>query len=96
MRGGSALGRWRHAERKETRKSQKSFLGGRIGQALDFYVLVRDNGIDTREVSMATKKPKPKYRSAITGRYVSKKYAEKHPKTTVREIDRPRKKTKKK
>jgi len=26
-----------------------------------------------------------KYRSAITGRFVSEKYAKKHPKTTIRE-----------
>ncbi|MFA5229239.1 MAG: multidrug transporter [Candidatus Paceibacterota bacterium] len=29
-----------------------------------------------------------RYRSAETGRYVSKKYAEKHPRTTVRETDK--------
>jgi hypothetical protein len=32
-----------------------------------------------------------KARSAITGRYVSKAYAKKHPKTTVVERDKPRK-----
>ena len=37
-------------------------------------------------------KKKRKYRSAITGRYVTEKYAKKHPKTTVKETDRPRKK----
>ena len=30
------------------------------------------------------KKVKYKYRSAITGRFVSEKYANKHPKTTIR------------
>lgn len=30
------------------------------------------------------------YRSAETGRYVTKTYAEKHPKTTVKETDRKR------
>lgn len=34
---------------------------------------------------MATKKPKPKYRDAGTGRYVRPGYAKKHPKTTVKE-----------
>lgn len=38
-------------------------------------------------------KPAPKYRDADTGEYVTKKYAEKHPKTTVKETDKsmPRK-----
>ncbi len=35
-------------------------------------------------------------RDAGTGRYVTEKYAKKHPKTTVKETDRPRRKTKKK
>ena len=29
-----------------------------------------------------------KYRSAITGQYVTKKHADKHPKTTVKETDK--------
>ena len=41
---------------------------------------------------MAKKTVKKKYRSAITGRYVTKDYAKKHPKTTVGEIDKKRKK----
>ena len=34
---------------------------------------------------MARKKPLTKSRSAITGRYVRKSYAKKHPNTTVNE-----------
>ena len=34
----------------------------------------------------------PKYRSAKSGRYVTKKYAESHPNTTVKETDKPKKK----
>ena len=30
------------------------------------------------------------YRSADTGRYVTKQYAQKHPKTTVKETDKKR------
>ena len=30
-------------------------------------------------------KPSPRYRSTKTGRYVTKKYAKKHPKRTVKE-----------
>jgi hypothetical protein len=43
---------------------------------------------------MATKKSSSKskgttyYRSADSGKYVTKKYAEKHPKTTVKETDK--------
>ena len=33
---------------------------------------------------------KTSYRSAETGRYVSKDYADRHPKTTVKETDRKR------
>lgn len=33
-------------------------------------------------------KPAPKYRDAETGQYVPKRYADKHPKTTVKETDR--------
>lgn len=33
-----------------------------------------------------------KARSAVTGRYVTKSHARKHPKTTVIERDKPRKK----
>jgi hypothetical protein len=32
------------------------------------------------------------HRSAETGRYVSKKYADKHPKTTVKETDKVKRK----
>ena len=35
--------------------------------------------------------PPPKHRDAETGQYVTKKYADKHPKTTVKEVDKPRK-----
>ncbi|WP_421274101.1 MULTISPECIES: hypothetical protein [Aeromonas] len=38
------------------------------------------------------KKPAPKYRDAETGQYVPKDYADKHPKTTVKETDKPKKK----
>lgn len=38
---------------------------------------------------MATKKPDVDYRSADTGRYVDKGYADKHPKTTVKETTKP-------
>lgn len=41
---------------------------------------------------MPSKKKGGKARSAITGRYVSKNYAKKHPKTTVVERDKPKKK----
>lgn len=37
-----------------------------------------------KKSSSAPKSP-PKYRSAITGHYVSPKYAKTHPKTTVKE-----------
>jgi hypothetical protein len=41
---------------------------------------------------MAPKKSSPpKYRDADKGRYVTKKYADKHPKTTVKETDRKKK-----
>ena len=33
--------------------------------------------------------PPPKYRDAGDGQYVTKKYAESHPKTTVKETDKP-------
>ena len=36
-------------------------------------------------------KKSTKYRDAGTGQYVKKKYAESHPKTTVKETDRKRK-----
>lgn len=45
-------------------------------------------------VIMARKKPVVKYRSAITGRYVRPWVAKKYPKTTVKEIDKPRKRGK--
>ena len=35
-----------------------------------------------------------KYRSAITGKYVKEEYAKKHPKTTVKEKDKIKKKSK--
>ena len=35
---------------------------------------------------------KKKYRSAKTGEYVTKKYADKHPNTTVGETDKKKKK----
>lgn len=42
---------------------------------------------------MATNKKSTAYRSAKTGRFVTEKYAKKHPKTTVRErIAKPVKK----
>lgn len=37
------------------------------------------------KISRRPKKSPPHYRSAVTGRYVTKHYAETHPKTTVRE-----------
>lgn len=37
---------------------------------------------------MVKKKIKTRYRSADTGRYITKKEAEKHPKTTVKETDK--------
>ena len=40
---------------------------------------------------MASEKPVVRYRSAITGRYVREWVAKRYPKTTVKEIDRPRK-----
>lgn len=35
--------------------------------------------------------PPPKYRDADTGHYVTKKYADKNPKTTVKETDKKKK-----
>lgn len=35
--------------------------------------------------------PPPKYRDAETGEFVTKQYAEKHPKTTVKETSKPKK-----
>ena len=37
---------------------------------------------------MAAKKTTTKHRSADSGRYVTKKYADTHPKITVKETDR--------
>jgi len=37
---------------------------------------------------MTPKKDPPKYRDAGTGEYVTKRYADKHPKTTVKETDK--------
>lgn len=34
------------------------------------------------------KKTSTNYRSAVTGKYVTKTYADKHPKTTVKETDK--------
>ena len=39
-------------------------------------------------VIMAKKKIQIRYRDAGTGKYVKKEYAEKHPKTTVKETDK--------
>ena len=39
-----------------------------------------------------SKKPAPKYRDAGTGEYVTKKYSDNHPKTTVKETSKPKKK----
>lgn len=39
---------------------------------------------------MAGKGKLTHYRSAETGKYVKKTYADKHPKTTVRETDKPK------
>lgn len=36
--------------------------------------------------------PPPKYRDADSGQYTTKKYADKHPSTTVKETDKPKKK----
>ncbi|PZF73934.1 multidrug transporter [Taibaiella soli] len=41
-------------------------------------------------------KPAPKYRDADTGQYTSKDYADKNPKTTVKETDKPKTPPKKK
>lgn len=40
---------------------------------------------------MSTKKPPvtPDYRSAVNGRFVTESFADKHPRTTVREINPP-------
>lgn len=35
--------------------------------------------------------PPPKYRDAGDGQYVTKKYADSHPKTTVKETEKPKK-----
>ena len=35
-------------------------------------------------------KPAPKYRDAETGQYTTKKHADKNPKTTVKETDKPK------
>jgi hypothetical protein len=37
-----------------------------------------------------TSKPAPKYRDADSGQYVTKKEADRNPKTTVKETDRPK------
>jgi len=41
---------------------------------------------------MTKKKTQTRYRDAETGEYVTKKYAEKNPKTTVKETDKLKKK----
>jgi hypothetical protein len=62
------------------KKGQKVFVRPRI--------LPR---ISSRErATMPKEKPTTKYRSAISGRYVSRDYAKRHPKTTMRETRRPR------
>ena len=40
---------------------------------------------------MAKTKPTTHYRRADTGTYTTAQYAEKHPKTTVKETDKPKK-----
>lgn len=40
---------------------------------------------------MANKSKTVRYRSAESGQYTTKKYSEKHPKTTVRETDKKKK-----
>jgi len=40
---------------------------------------------------MAKSKGTVHHRDAGTGQYVTEKYADKHPKTTVREVDKPKK-----
>jgi hypothetical protein len=42
-------------------------------------------------IQMAEKKSAPKFRSAETGQYTTKKYAENHPKTTVKETEKKKK-----
>jgi len=41
---------------------------------------------------MTTAKENIKYKDAQTGRYITKKYADDHPETTVTEKDKPKKK----
>ena len=50
----------------------------------------RKTGANLKPIIMS-KKSTPKYRDAETGKYVPKKYADKHPKTTVKETDKKRK-----
>jgi hypothetical protein len=40
-------------------------------------------------MSKSPSKPAPKYRDAGDGQYVTKKYADSHPKTTVKETAKP-------
>lgn len=40
---------------------------------------------EIKGVSMSAKKKSRRYRDAVTGRFVTKKYAKKHRKTTVKE-----------
>lgn len=42
-------------------------------------------------MSKKTTSTPPKYRDADSGQYVRKEYAEKHPKTTVKETDKKKK-----
>jgi hypothetical protein len=44
---------------------------------------------------MANAKKTVRYRRADSGEYTTRRYAEKHPRTTVRETDKPRGKAKK-
>lgn len=45
---------------------------------------------------MAKQKEITRYRSAVTGKYVTERYANKHPKITVKETDKVKPRTKKK
>jgi hypothetical protein len=47
-------------------------------------ILLNKKWFGLLKIFFMAKKVKYKYRSAITGRFVSEKYANKHPKTTIR------------
>jgi len=53
------------------------------------------NAGQAKEQVMPSKKGPPNYRDAGTGKFVTEKYAEKHPKTTEKEHNRPPPKPKK-